>query len=475
MQEGEIVIQDVTIRAPSDILPSQEVLVVTYTVRDFDGFESTITLNVELLPTGEFPSVDELYIAQGAGGENLIHVRNFDENAGELNGIIGQYRSSSATFRASVGGGAGRASYIVVGDVDNDGDEDLVDSFGAVTEPDGAFPNIFIPRDATTKLPIGHSRNAFRSTQYANGELTAAIGDFKEDGVNLIAVAQGNGSTNSLVRLFQYTGLPAPNSWAIVGQFQPLDNVPTANNANGGVFLAAGDVDGDGLDELIAGQTNSSTSLTQFAVINVDITGNLPVRNNFTAFVAGQRGQGGVSLAVADLNGDGINEIIVGSGGSAGTSDLGSLIGIVRPTIQNNEIIGFQRPTAGVLQVVSTSSGSNPDGGLSIASGDFDGNGANGQEILFGSGSGAPQSFYRIVRLEYNPDDGANGRRTGFAFLIGPPSNVNDVFPNDPNRSVLAAFSGQFEPTSHAVDVGSGNTVSIPTQSSNTVSLVTQQ
>jgi hypothetical protein len=450
MQEGEVVVQELLVQVPQVILEAQRNVTITYTSREFNGLSTTVTYNMVVNPTAQVAPYDEIILAQGEGGQNQVRVRNFDPEVGLQNTILTQfnYSSSNSTFRASVGGGAGRANHIAVGDVDNDGDLDFVDSFGPVTEEGAAFPNIFIPRDPVSKLPIGHSRNAFRASQYANGELTVAIGDFKEDGVNLIAVAQGEGSSNSLVRLFQYTGLPAPNAWAIVGQFQPLDNVPTANNANGGVTLDAGDIDGDGLDELVVGQTNSETSLTQFTVLDIDSTGNLPTRRNFVAFPAGLRGQGGVQLAVVDLNGDSINELVGASGGNIGTGELGSLLVVVRPNIVENSLQSYSRPGSSVIQVVGDDSGINSGGGLDIAAGDFDGDPFNGQEILYSGSNGTSQSFYRIVRIEYDPNEGDNGRRTGNSFLIGPPQNINFQ---------INAYSGVFNPTSGNVDVAAGN------------------
>lgn len=395
--------------------------------------------------------VDEFVLAQGAGGNNKIQFRNFAANHPTLakNQIISasSYGSSNAVFRSDVGGGTGRASYFSLGDVDNDGDVDIVDSFGKVTVQDATFPNMFIARDLKTKLPIGSSINAFRPDRYIHGELRTAVGDFKENGTNLIAVAQGFGSTHGLVRLFKYTGLPAPRAWEIVGQFQPLDDAPTARNANGGVTLAAGDVDGDGKDELLAGQTNSETSLTQFTVLDIDSTGSLPERRNFTAFSVGSRGDGGVELCVADLNGDGIKEIVAASKGKRG-GDAGSLLNVIRPVVAGNTITGYVRPANALQQVVGDTSGNNPNGGLYIAAGEFDGNTRNGDEIIIGSGEGAPESFYRILKINYAPNEGESGTVTGFTFLFGPPKNLDFVQP---------AFTGTENPSSGAVYVGAVN------------------
>lgn len=396
--------------------------------------------------------VDEIVLAQGAGGDNRILHRNFADNDTPhvKNGIIRNYKAIGPPSLSAWGGGSGRTTYFSLGDVDNDGDVDIVNTFGTVTKEDAAYPNMMVAIDISTKQLIGHARHTFRSTgslDYKKGELRTAVGDFKVDGENLIAVAQGFGSEIGLVRLYKFTGLTAPNAWAYDGQFQPLDNVPTANNANGGVTLAAGDVDGDGKDELLAGQTNSDTSLTQFTVLDIDETGNNPSRRNFTAFQDGFRGQGGIELCVADLNGDGIKEIVAASKGKRG-GDAGSLLNVIRPVVAGNTITGYVRPANALQQVVGDPSGNNPNGGLYIAAGEFDGNTSNGDEIIIGSGEGAPQSFYRILKINYDPDEGDNGTVTGFTFLIGPPQNLNFVQP---------AFIGNENPSSGATIVGAAN------------------
>jgi len=353
-------------------------------------------------------------VAQGAGSQDTVHWR---DTTGR---ILRSYKSISGAFLSSVGGGIGRGVYVTIGDITNDGLPDVIETLGVITA-DAIFPNIVILRDrgSFTAFPSGVGN----SVRYNNGELRAAVGQFMRVGKNLLAIAQGSGSELGLVRLFQYTGDPPPYTWRIVGQFQPLDNQPQANNADGGVTLAAGDLDGDGLDELLVGQTNSSTSLTQFTVLDI-VNANNPIRHNFVGFPAGYRGQGGVEMAVADLNGDGINEIVVASGGNAGTSDPGSLLGVIHPVVENGVITGFVRPDNGIIKVIGNDS-LNPSGGLCVSAGDLDNNPSNGEEIVFGTGPGAPYSFYRAIRLEYDPTTGANGTVTGFHFLTGPPRDTN--------------------------------------------------
>lgn len=448
---GVLIETQLVIGIADDVLPDASRVRIDYSIEDITGSITRAQYFVQVTPTSGIPSVDEIAVSQGPEGTNLVNVRNFDANAGVKNAVLPEftYRSSNPTFLAAVGGGEGRASYITIGDVDNDGVMELVDSFGPVTEEGASFPNIVIPREADTKLPVGHSFHAFPTgtdnpARYNGGELRTAVGDFKEDGTNLLAVAQGVGSASGVVRLFQNTGNPAPANWAIVGQFQALDDTPTLNNANGGVTLAAGDVDGDGVDEILAGQTPSDSSLTQFTVLDIDATGNFPSRRNFVGFPAGFRGTGGVELAVGDINGDGQAEILAAGMGTGETGEVGSLISTIVPVVsEDNQVTGFTRPTGLAVFKVIGDDAINPQGGLRIDTGELDGDPSNGVEIVFSSGEGAPQSFYRVLKLEF---DGSEV--SGFNFLIGPPKNLNFVQP---------AFVDEFNPASGAVDVSVGN------------------
>lgn len=402
----------------------------------------TITYTPTPVPSAR--KVDEIVLAQGAGGSSLVQIRNFDTESGQpQNAILDSYRVLSPGLVNRIGGGIDRAVHVSVGDINHDGKDDLIHTFGQVTAS-STMPNLVIPMDAATKQVIGHSFTAFPSGNgavgYASGELFTAVGDFINDGENLLAVAQGIGSRNGLVRLFKYTGNPAPNAWSIVAQFQPLDDRPALNNANGGVTLTAGDVDGDGKDELLAGQTNSNTSLTQFTVIDLDDPGN-PVRQNFTAFPPGFRGLGGVELVVADLDGDGQTEIVASSLGNAGTSDIGNVVSVIRLVVVNQQINGFTRPDSSILKVIGDDS-LNPGGALHIDSGELDGDSSNGEEIVFSSGIGAPQSFYKVMKINYQPNTGQSGLIESFQFLTGPPRNTNVL---------LNAFVGDTNPSSGEV------------------------
>lgn len=433
------------------------------------------------IPDGLF---DEIVISQGFGGGTSLNVRNFDGSKGPVSGILTAMNGIGPGFRADIGGGEGRATHVSTGDVNGDGRADIVLSFGLVTEP-AAFPNVIVPRDRETKAVIGHSFEAFpkgdrSAANYNGGEIYTAVGDFFGFGFDQIAAAQGYGG-NGVVRIFIYTGEPAPNGWRAIHQFSPLPANANRNNANGGLTLAAGDINGDGKDELLAGQTNSPTSETVFIVYesieraeadgaDVVVEGRWIGRGadafyaemNGTAYAGFPprfRGNGGVRLAVADLNGDGLGEILAGSlgndrsmGGDRAEAPL-NVMSVIVPRFENGRIAGFARPARGITTVFSEDD--NPSGAFSFAAAELNGNRFDGQELIVGTGAvyqilpfieqenlfkitpvlPAPESRYRLIKIPFDGESvGALsnmlGGNRGFPAFVGnanPPSGAIDV------------------------------------------------
>lgn len=413
-----------------------------------------IKSSISELPT---PYVDEAIIAQGFGGNNLINIRNMDSRSSQpITSVLRAMSGAGAAFRNRIGGGTARATYVTTGDVNGDGSADLVITFGPIAA-DADYPNIVVVRDAKTLEVIGHSFMAFPTgdqsdVNYNAGEIRSAVGDFLGNGKNQIAVAQGyNG--HGVVRLYQYTGEPAPNAYESVGQINGLVAAAKTGNANGGVTLAAGDIDGDGRDELLVGQTASDTSAALFHLIDINSNGGVERRTPFAAFPKKYRGNGGIELAVADLNGDGTQEIIAASQGNP--RHFGderdnvpfNLISVIQPIVENGNVTGFLRLKSGIINTFDEEV--NPSGSISIAAAELDGEISDGKELLIGTGSmlkidgqditpilPSPQSKY--MTLKVNHDGSAV---TGSSVPIGSKRGFN-AFVGDANPSSGAIFVG---------------------------------
>ena len=179
-------------------------------------------------------------------------------------------------FPASFTGGVSLA----VGNFDGSARQSIVAGAGP-----GGGPQVRI-FDVDTR-PIG---GFFAFDQSFRGGVNVAVGDLDGDGRDEIVAGAGPGG-GPHVRLFESNGQP-------IGGFFAFDK-----NFRGGVGVAAGDVDGDGKNEIVA--ISGPGMATTVRVFNVQ--GKLLVE--FRPF--GNRNTDGGRVSVADVDGDGRAEIIV--------------------------------------------------------------------------------------------------------------------------------------------------------------------
>ena len=81
-------------------------------------------------------------------------------------------------------------------------------------------------------------------------------------------------------------------------------------NFRGGVNVAAGDIDGDGIDEIVTGAGFSGGPHVRIFNIKGEVLGQF--------FAYDKNFRGGVNVAAGDIDGDGIDEIVTGAGFSGG-------------------------------------------------------------------------------------------------------------------------------------------------------------
>ncbi len=169
------------------------------------------------------------------------------------------------------------------------------------------------------------------------GGVTAAIGDIDGDGVlDIVTVPQSQGGPH--VRIFDLYG-------HLKGQFMAY-----ATSFKGGLNLALGDLNGDAKDDIVVAPASSGPPEVRM----FDSSGTLI--GNFLAYAP--TFNGGVTLAVGDLNADHSNEII-----TAPASAGGPHVRIFSPDGSVKEQFMAYDPTF--------------RGGLTVAIGDVDADGIN--------------------------------------------------------------------------------------------------
>ncbi len=163
--------------------------------------------------------------------------------------------------------------------------------------------------DLVVSYPSIYSVNIYRNTSSGIGSLSfaqtsinlsgseapgeVALGDLNGDGLPELII----GSGNTALRVYRNTSTPGAPSWVFAGGFDA-----GASPIN----IAVADVDGDGLNDLLSGNTTSNTvsvlrNTSAAGVISFDASRRFNVVNKPERIAAG------------DLNGDGSPDIVVSS------------------------------------------------------------------------------------------------------------------------------------------------------------------
>jgi RHS repeat-associated protein len=277
-------------------------------------------------------------------------------------------------------------------------------SSGAVQAP--ALPT------ATVSGASGSATPAYTS---ASSSLSAPLTGSAPPAVSASLVTGSDAGSAARVKTFD----PATGA-------QKLNFVPYGNNFTGGVRVASADLNADGVADIITGPGHGGGS--QVRVFN-GTTGSAfaGARGSFNAFSAGATD--GVFVATGDVNGDGTPDIVVGT--EAGASS---------PAVKV-----FSGTNAALLRTITLAS--DFSGGARVAAGDVNGDGK--ADIIVAAGPGGPP------RVEVF--DGSNGKPIQDYFAFDPSTrngvyvaagDLNgdgraDVIAGNGSGSEVRAFSGK--------------------------------
>ena len=215
----------------------------------------------------------EIVTAPGTGRAAEIEV--FDLQGGRL--------ASFLPFGELFQGGA----FVAVGDLDGDRTSEIV-----VGEGEGGEPRVKVLDGS------GRELGSFLAFEAGfRGGVRVAVGDLDGDGKGEIVAGAGPGGANR-VKVMDAKGV-------VLSSYVPFD----AQTTNG-VFVAAGDLEGDGRGEIIVGTEPGSGP----ALVKV-----FDPRTGDTRFTQPVSGAAvGAHVATGDIDEDGKDEIIVGSGSGVG-------------------------------------------------------------------------------------------------------------------------------------------------------------
>lgn len=220
----------------------------------------------------------------GAGPGAAPRVRVF---SGADNALLADFLAFDAGFTGGV--------RVAAGQVNTDGRADLVVASGpGINGRVRVFSGADTSQVLLDFIPFGQ--------QNYQGGLSIAAGDFNGDSRADILVAPGPQFT-PMVGFFNGSTGEQFDARFPFGQQQ----------APGGLNIAVGDVNGDGVSDLVVG--SGGQSAPRVVVLNLVTQETL---FDFLAFDAGFTG--GVQLSVADLDGDGHADIVVGAGPGGGSA-----------------------------------------------------------------------------------------------------------------------------------------------------------
>ena len=231
----------------------------------------------------------------------------------------------------------------------------------------------------------GRPRNisTFQPFPGFKGEIRVATGDFNGDGVNDVVVGAGPGGGPRVAIIDGFTGRTLNDFFAYEPSF------------TGGVYVGAGDVNGDGVDEILLGAGEGGGPRFQV----YDSTGTFLL---FDEFAFEQSARSGVRVAAGDYNFDTVDDIFVSAGIGGG------------PRVRIFDGRNLTPGANSILDMFVFERGQR--GGAYIEAGDYNGDGF--ADLIVGAGpDGGPRvTVFDAIQLQFPNPAVSNTLVNFFAF-----------------------------------------------------------
>ena len=340
-----------------------------------------------LTPVGSGASMNKL-VVQPDG--KILAIGTTEQNSYYFYPYAGSYYLSGGLAFARYEGTGARTRYIATG------------------AGPGGGPHVKVFDAVTGELKYSFYAYAANFT----GGVRVATGDVTGDGVDDIVCGAGTGGA-AHVRIYDGT------DGHLLREFIAYDPA-----FSGGVYVAVGDVTGDGKAEIITGAGEGGGPHVK---IFDGATGSL--LDEFMAYGSGFRG--GVRVAAADANGDGLSDIVTGAGVGGGPH-VKVFDGKLPPNNWYVTATAQQR-----VEIVSTLAfAADYTDGIFVAAGDLNGDGK--AEIIVGQGKG-PAAKVRVIRAS---DSQVIAESAPFADTAGDGVRLAVVDRTNDGRGVILAGAG---------------------------------